>query len=148
MVVISLSIMSLFLVFLLIAKFQSPDAGPSAGGTDAQDERDARMHAREFVKQCLKYPDDADFGWASAAEPMTGPTGRTNWVCAGTVTAPNDLGAKLTHEWQALLCKEDNTWQTISLRLDGKYVYVNAELIKARAAEVGANAKRQKTMER
>lgn len=102
-------------------------------------EIDAKVYAQDAVKQNLKYPLDASFGWGSRA--VRNDAGM--WVVTGTVTAKNAFGAALTHEYlvslELELSDESKTWRTMLVQIGDEVVFVS-DRVAAMAAEQQAKA--------
>jgi Ni/Co efflux regulator RcnB len=91
------------------------------------DQSGAETMAPEFVKRCLKFPDDAEFDWADSAVLTEPINGQRHWLVSGKVKAANALGAKLTHAYCVQLYhKGDGVWQPRSVIIDGEQVFFDS----------------------
>ena len=84
-------------------------------------EREAEVNAELFVKQSLKYPDDAEFPWTGQHAVPTEPIdGQRYWVVIGKVKATNGFGHKLTHNYRVDLYRKAGEWKLRDVTLDPK----------------------------
>ena len=94
-----------------------------------------RRVAEGYVRNFLKFPDDASFGWGGDAS--ANPEGDV-FGCEGTVRAKNAFGAALTYRWEAIVFLDGDTWRLVTLVIDGKTVVDHDDLtaaIKAKHAK-------------
>lgn len=85
------------------------------------DEYGARAAAKETVRKLLKHHLNADFHWDAEGAMIA--DGR--WQVSGTVTAPNDFGAKLRKPYMVLLQFRDGGYLPLIVEYDGESVYAN-----------------------
>jgi hypothetical protein len=118
-------------------------SGDGPGQTSAaQDAKSAELFklkieaadaSRDYVKQYLKFPLDADFPWALDEEVSTNPEG-TKFGVKSTVKAKNAFGATLTHPWTTILSYEDKRFELLLCVIGNETVYESPKLKKAIAA--------------
>ena len=92
----------------------------------ASREFDAVLASQKAVRQYLKHPLDAEFPW-------TPPHAKTNaagdrFVLRGTVKAPNDFGAMLTHQWSTIVVFASDPLtgeqpKVLMVAIDGEILY-------------------------
>jgi hypothetical protein len=84
---------------------------------------EAEVMAERFVKQFLKYPDDAEF----IIRPDVGRTkpigGIYYWVIDGKVKAANAFGAKLTRSYSVEIYKKGDSWHPRAVTIDGEQLF-------------------------
>lgn len=80
---------------------------------------DAMVVSEDFVKDHLKFPNDASFPWGTTT---TTPLEENEWNVRGQVTAKNAMGAELTYDWVTVvkLNPETEKWKLSTLVLDGE----------------------------
>lgn len=90
-------------------------------------EVDAQTFAVDYVKQYLKYPLDAEFGWGQQVRT----DGNGIYFVTGTVKAANALGAKLTHEYIVKMELDDrggtDTWSLLACQVGDELLFQAAE---------------------
>ena len=104
---------------------------------------EAGVRSKTFVLKFLKHPDDASFGFWAVPEVKANPSHDAFW-CSSTVKAKNDFGAELTYQWETCLKLDGDTWRLVSCSIDGKAVYLDAQL--ANGVISSGNAEREKAM--
>lgn len=82
-------------------------------------EIEGRVMAQDFVRENLRFPDDASFPWATTLIEFGDPERRDVWA-NGKVKAKNALGAELTYRFQIRMARDGKTWHPYHLVLDGE----------------------------
>jgi hypothetical protein len=96
---------------------------------------EAERACKNYVRDSLKWPDDASFPWLSGE--VTSNKQGDVFGCQGTVKAKNGFGAELTYHWGAIVFLDDNTWQLVTLTINGETMADHPELVKAIAIKHG-----------
>jgi hypothetical protein len=91
---------------------------------ELDDEVEVSQLSEAAVKQCLKWPLDASFGWFPS---VVFNAGRTAAEVKGTVAAKNSFGASLTHEYSVLLIREREAWEVDVVAIGNSIVYTRSE---------------------
>lgn len=104
------------------AATNSPVPHPTAKTAETIDYVTFSLAAEEAVKQCLKYPLDAQFnpGLLNVADVIQAGSPDTVLVM-GTVLAKNDFGGELTHKYRVHIRKDMTVLQVV---LGGEIVYI------------------------
>jgi hypothetical protein len=90
-------------------------------------EAGAVVAANEWVRDCLKSPNDTAFEEVTAGK-TDEVEGKRHWVVKGKVTAPDGSGAKLTHYYEAhVFYGDDKQWKLWEVKIDGKVIPGKAE---------------------
>jgi len=92
---------------------------------EASDELDVLVASEKAVRQYLKHPRDASFGWTHDL--------RTNeakdlYFLKSTVKSPNDFGAKLTAEWATIVSVRDGQAEVLLCTIDDQTMYRSPKL--------------------
>lgn len=76
-------------------------------------EFEAERFAKKFVKDNMRFPEEASVSALSFFDPykMSGLNGK--WVFSGEVTGKNALGVKIRNKWKCTLLKDGSTWREI-----------------------------------
>jgi len=85
-----------------------------------KDKIDAEVEAKDVIRNCLHFPDDAKFPWFSGST-ETNEQGDL-FLCRGKVNAKNGFGAELTYSYAVLLFLEENTWKIVEVTIGDEVV--------------------------
>ena len=88
----------------------------------------AEQFSKEYIREFLKHPDDASFGFWDIPEVKWNPEGDTFFV-SSKVKAKNDFGAELTYQWATIITLNGSTWELVQCVMDGKEVYKSDKLL-------------------
>lgn len=99
----------------------------------------AVTYSQDYVRQFLKHPDDASFGFWDIPEVTWNPE-RDTFFVSSKVKAKNDFGAELTYQWATIVHLEGNTWELVSCVIDDEMVYSSETLLNKLKARKEINA--------
>lgn len=94
----------------------------------ASREFDAILASQEAVRRYLEHPYDAKFPWAPP-EARTNEAGDGFWLL-GTVQAPNDFGAMLTHRWGTIVVFDGDKPEVLMVAIEDKTLFRSPKLDK------------------
>ena len=101
-------------------------------------EIEAQRVSKDYVREFLKFPDDANFGFWSVPDVKSNEAGDTFYV-ESKVKAKNSFGAELTYRWQTIVFLDGGTWELVSCVIDGKVVSESKELVEKLKARNGSS---------
>lgn len=100
---------------------EAKEAAKRAAEEEEEKRNGAATISEDYVREFLKFPDDADFGWAPAV--ISKHEDGVRYRADGKVKAKNAFGAQLTYRWATILRWEAGRWRLLECAIDGKVVY-------------------------
>jgi sRNA-binding protein len=100
--------------------------------------------SQDYVREFLKYPDDASFSIWDTPE-IRWNVEETTFFVSSKMKAKNDFGAELTHRWATIVTLDGDTWKLVSCAVDDKQVYdQSANYLEESNARKRADAERER----